>query len=139
MVKRVVGAVAIAALLVSAGLAGVAMAEEDVDAMIVPELEVVGNVVCPVTGGIIEELGKYTVEYDGKVYNLCCADCEQTFLSDPGQYAALAEAEVAAYVASEAADEAAMAGDEAVALEMEGEGTDTALEATSNCTEIEVE
>lgn len=48
----------------------------------------VGNKICPVTGEKIEELGKYTVEYKGKVYNLCCPSCQNDFLRDPDKYIA---------------------------------------------------
>jgi YHS domain-containing protein len=52
----------------------------------------VGNKHCPVTG---EEVGKMgpplTFEYKGKVYNICCPGCKNTFLSDPEKYSKIAE------------------------------------------------
>ena len=43
----------------------------------------VGNKVCPVMGEKIVELGKDTVEYEGKIYNMCCPMCKDKFLADP--------------------------------------------------------
>ncbi len=47
----------------------------------------VGNKFCPISG---EEIGKgdmegqgSTVEYKGKIYNLCCPMCKAAFLKDP--------------------------------------------------------
>ncbi len=47
----------------------------------------VGNKYCPISG---EEIGKgemegqgATVEYKGKIYNLCCPMCKEKFLKDP--------------------------------------------------------
>jgi YHS domain-containing protein len=47
----------------------------------------VGNKYCPISG---EEIGKgdmegqtATVEYKGKIYNLCCPMCKDAFLKDP--------------------------------------------------------
>lgn len=46
----------------------------------------VGNKICPVTGMLVTELGKFTVEYEGKIYNLCSEACKETFLKDPTVY-----------------------------------------------------
>jgi YHS domain-containing protein len=54
----------------------------------------VNNTVCPVTGATIEKLGENTIEYNGKVYNLCMAGCKEEFMKDPAMYAAKAEASV---------------------------------------------
>ncbi len=47
----------------------------------------VNNRFCPISG---EEIGKgemagkgATVEYKGKIYNLCCPMCKKAFLKDP--------------------------------------------------------
>ncbi len=47
----------------------------------------VGNKICPISG---EEIAagdmkgqEATVEYKGKVYNLCCSMCKKDFLKDP--------------------------------------------------------
>ncbi len=58
---------------------------------------VVGNKVCPVTGMTIADadLGKNTVEYEGKVYNLCTAGCKDEFVKDPKKYVAKVEEEMA--------------------------------------------
>ena len=43
----------------------------------------VGNKICPIEGGKIKEGKEYKVEYNGKVYNLCCSMCEKDFKKDP--------------------------------------------------------
>ncbi len=119
MVKRAVGIVAITALLVSAGMAGAALAqEEEATTQATQVAEDVGNTVCPVCNAMIDEDNKVAVEYNGKIYSVCSGDCKEMFLSDPETYSALADAEVAALAASEAADETAL-------TEMEAEKTDT--------------
>lgn len=55
----------------------------------------VGNTVCPVTDAKIEKPGENTVEYQGKIYNLCCPMCKDTFLADPAKYVAKVDAEMA--------------------------------------------
>ena len=40
----------------------------------------VGNTLCPVSGEKVGEMGKVvTYEYNGKIYNLCCAMCAKDF------------------------------------------------------------
>jgi YHS domain-containing protein len=51
---------------------------------------------CPVSGDKIEQEGKYTYEYKGKVYNFCCADCLNKFKKEPGKYMEKAKAGSAA-------------------------------------------
>ncbi len=46
----------------------------------------VGNTICPVTGEKIDEKNKVTYEYQGKVYNFCCAACPPAFMKDPQKY-----------------------------------------------------
>jgi YHS domain-containing protein len=46
----------------------------------------VGNKICPVSGGKIVELTKATYEYEGKIYNFCCAMCIDSFKQDPQKY-----------------------------------------------------
>jgi YHS domain-containing protein len=125
MGKRVLWTMAIAALLVSAGLTSVVMAEEGME-MMTEEAEVVGNTVCPVTGNVIVEPGEYTVAYDGKIYNLCSSGCEETFMSDPDTYAAIAEAQ-----AMEADDPAMMTEEEDVMMTEEEGGA--GMEKASTC------
>lgn len=46
-----------------------------------------GNKICPVTGDRIESMGGGTqVEYQGKIYNLCCPGCVETFKKNPDKY-----------------------------------------------------
>jgi len=45
-----------------------------------------GNKICPVTGEKINELTKATYEYEGKIYNFCCAMCIDDFKKDPQKY-----------------------------------------------------
>lgn len=54
----------------------------------------VGNKVCPVSGEAIADPGKDTVEYDGKVYNLCCPMCKEEFLKNPEKYVAKVDEEM---------------------------------------------
>lgn len=46
----------------------------------------VGNKICPVSGEKIDEKMKATYEYEGKVYNFCCASCVNEFKKDPQKY-----------------------------------------------------
>jgi YHS domain-containing protein len=46
----------------------------------------VGNKICPVSGDKIDENTKATYEYEGKIYNLCCAMCIDEFKKDPQKY-----------------------------------------------------
>ncbi len=88
-------------------VAGIAMAQEEaktettapVVTEAAPAAEVpvsAGNKICPVTGENIKELGKDTVEYKGKVYNLCCPMCKEEFLKDPDKYISKVNEELAA-------------------------------------------
>ena len=46
----------------------------------------IGNKICPVSGEEINEDIKATYEYEGKIYNFCCAMCIDAFKADPEQY-----------------------------------------------------
>jgi YHS domain-containing protein len=54
----------------------------------------VGNMVCPVSGGKINEETKATYEYEGRVYNFCCAMCIDEFKKDPAKYIKKVEEEL---------------------------------------------
>lgn len=45
-----------------------------------------GNKICPVTGEEIDEAAKATYEYEGKIYNFCCAMCIDEFKKEPQKY-----------------------------------------------------
>lgn len=45
-----------------------------------------GNKICPVSGEKIDEETKATYEYEGKIYNFCCASCIGEFKKDPQKY-----------------------------------------------------
>ncbi len=47
---------------------------------------VVDNKVCPVLNEKIDERNKTTYEYEGKIYNFCCAACIEDFKKDPEKY-----------------------------------------------------
>ena len=52
------------------------------------EMHNVGNKICPVSG---QEIGGamgegIEVEYEGKLYNLCCSMCAKDFKKDPEKY-----------------------------------------------------
>lgn len=54
----------------------------------------VGNKICPVSNEEVGLMGKaYTVEYNGKEYNLCCKMCAKDFQKNPEKYSKIAEAE----------------------------------------------
>jgi YHS domain-containing protein len=57
----------------------------------------VGNKHCPVSGREVGQMGPpIKVEYNGKVYNLCCPGCVSSFKNDPEKYSKIAEDEVKA-------------------------------------------
>ncbi|HAJ57059.1 MAG TPA: hypothetical protein DCL35_04740 [Candidatus Omnitrophica bacterium] len=99
-------------------VAGLAMAQEEAvtETGAMPAVEEavtgvvnVGNKVCPVTGLKIKNLGEYTVEHEGEVYNLCCPECKEQFLADPAKYIAIVDKELAGLEM----EEGAMMGEEA--------------------------
>ena len=51
----------------------------------------VNNTLCPVTGDPVDMKNPVTVEYEGKVYNLCCPMCIAPFKADPKKYIAKIE------------------------------------------------
>ena len=50
-----------------------------------------GNTVCPVLGTKVEPGKALTVEYDGKLYNVCCPMCAGEFKKNPEKYVAIVE------------------------------------------------
>ncbi len=56
----------------------------------------VGNKICPVTGEDIDEASKATYEYEGKIYNFCCAGCIEPFKKEPQKYIDKVNAELEA-------------------------------------------
>lgn len=46
----------------------------------------VGNKICPVSGEEVKEEERYQVEYEGKIYNLCCKMCLKDFNKDQQKY-----------------------------------------------------
>ena len=61
---------------------GLSFAQEPVAPAAGTKLEV-GNKICPISGEKIKEGKESKVEYNGKVYNLCCSMCEKDFKKDP--------------------------------------------------------
>lgn len=51
-----------------------------------PAVKEVGNKFCPVSGEEIKEEEAVKVEYEGKIYNLCCKMCVEEFKKDPEKY-----------------------------------------------------
>lgn len=96
MFRKTVLAVVIAVVICSAFFAVCAMCAL-VDEKSAKESEVtpvkVNNAVCPVTGDKVNMKDPVTVEYNGKIYNLCCPMCVSEFNKDPGKYSAKAEAQ----------------------------------------------
>ncbi|MBI3990513.1 MAG: YHS domain-containing protein [Candidatus Omnitrophica bacterium] len=57
----------------------------------------VGNKICPVSGEKIGEgMEAVTYEYEGKIYNFCCAMCIDEFKKDPQKYIKKVEEELQA-------------------------------------------
>lgn len=46
----------------------------------------VNNTICPVSGDKVDMKNPTTIEYDGKVYNLCCPACIKEFKKSPEEY-----------------------------------------------------
>ena len=53
----------------------------------------VNNTICPVTGNPVDMKNPVTVEYNGKIYNLCCNMCPAVFKANPEKYSKIAEAQ----------------------------------------------
>jgi len=62
----------------------------------VTQVQDVGNKICPVMGNPIAEDAKVTYEYEGKIYNFCCASCIEEFKKNPAQYIKIIEKEKSA-------------------------------------------
>ncbi|MDP3732461.1 MAG: YHS domain-containing protein [Candidatus Omnitrophota bacterium] len=61
--------------------------QAEVDTQALPKETVnAGNKICPVSGEKIDEKMKSTYEYEGKIYNFCCAMCIDEFKKDPEKY-----------------------------------------------------
>lgn len=57
----------------------------------------VGNKICPVSAEKIgEEMDPVTYEYEGKIYNFCCAGCIDEFKKDPEKFINKVEQELQA-------------------------------------------
>jgi len=58
--------------------------------------ENVGNQICPVSGENIGTGGMepVTYEYEGKIYNFCCASCIDEFKKNPAKYIKIVEEEM---------------------------------------------
>ena len=54
----------------------------------------IGNTKCIVSG---DDVSTNTVEYQGKLYHLCCSDCLADFKKDPAKYVKALEADPAKY------------------------------------------
>ena len=51
----------------------------------------VNNTICPVLGIPINMQNPVTVEYNGKIYNVCCSMCFAKFKTNPEKYSKIAE------------------------------------------------
>ncbi|MBP7216905.1 MAG: YHS domain-containing protein [Candidatus Omnitrophica bacterium] len=56
----------------------------------------VGNKICPVSGEKVGQAGMepVTFEYEGKIFNFCCAACIDEFKKDPSKYIQKVEEEL---------------------------------------------
>ena len=68
------------------GLSNGQQKDKDAMAQVTVQKVEVGNKICPVLGGKIDEKTKATYEYQGKIYNFCCAMCIDEFKRDPEKY-----------------------------------------------------
>ena len=50
-----------------------------------------GNKICPISQEAIDEKLKSVYEYEGKIYNFCCAMCIDDFKKDPQRYIKIVE------------------------------------------------
>lgn len=53
----------------------------------------VKNKICPVSDEKIDEEMRATYEYEGRIYNFCCAACIEEFKKDPEKYIKKVEGE----------------------------------------------
>lgn len=53
-----------------------------------------GNKICPVSTRAVDEKLKATYEYEGKIYNFCCAMCIDDFKKYPRKYIKIVEKEI---------------------------------------------
>ena len=68
----------------------------------VAETVKVNNTLCPVEGNKIGSMGEpVMVEYKGKTYSLCCAECKAAFMKDPDAFSKKADEEAASATAAE--------------------------------------
>lgn len=52
----------------------------------------VGNKICPVSKKPVDRKGDpVKVEYNGKIYNVCCKMCAKSFKKDPEKYSKIVE------------------------------------------------
>ena len=51
----------------------------------------VNNTICPVMGTPVNMKNPVTIEYNGKIYNLCCSRCPAMFRANPEKYSRIAE------------------------------------------------
>jgi YHS domain-containing protein len=56
----------------------------------------VGNTICPAMDTPVENPSAFTVEFAGKIYNVCSEEAKEKFLSDPVAYIAKVEASMKA-------------------------------------------
>lgn len=68
-------------------IADLTMEKDDVMEEETPEVVRFGNKFCPISGEEIGTMGQgVEVEYNGKIYMLCCPMCKKDFLADPEKY-----------------------------------------------------
>jgi len=94
MLKNILSLIICGVFFMSSGIF-LARAENNsqTSASLATHLQNVGNKICPVSGEKIEEKIKATYEYNGKVYNFCCASCIEEFKENPAKYIKIIEEE----------------------------------------------
>ncbi|MFH1458047.1 MAG: YHS domain-containing protein [Candidatus Omnitrophota bacterium] len=99
MVKKIGVGLVVAALILGVASFVLAQTEEcdtKSEAVKIADVQEAGNKICPVSGEEINEETKATYEYQGKVYNFCCAGCLEEFKKDPEKYIKKVEEELQA-------------------------------------------
>jgi YHS domain-containing protein len=98
MKKVLLGMVVLAAIIMSAVLAYAQDQQTQAPATGTSQEAVnAGNDICPVSGDKVGQgMEKATYEYEGKIYNFCCAVCIGDFKKDPEKYIKKVEEELQA-------------------------------------------
>ena len=96
MLKNIILGLIVCGVLLSAAkllLAASTGSDAETSVSLVANSQAAGNKICPVSGEEINQETKATYEYQGKIYNLCCAACIEEFKNNPQKYVRIVEEE----------------------------------------------